>query len=66
MPCAMDTGPGTRRSPSPRNAARTSSTSNHRASLISSSSRITGASGSPIAWKPTMSERGNGHGWLPT
>ena len=38
---------------------------NHAASAISPSLNANSCSGSPIAWKPTISERGNGHGWLP-
>ena len=46
-------------------AARTSSRVTHFASAISPSLNENSCSGSARAWKPTISDRGNGHGWLP-
>ena len=46
-------------------AARTSARVNHAASAISPSRKAKSCSGSPMAWKPTISERGNGHGCEP-
>src|SRR5882757_3189269 len=46
-------------------AARTSSRWTQRAFSISPSAGTSGVAGSPTAAKPTMSDRGNGQGWLP-
>ncbi|SKT57425.1 Uncharacterised protein [Mycobacteroides abscessus subsp. abscessus] len=46
-------------------AERTSARVNQSASAISPSLNAKGCEGSPIAWKPSMMDRGKGHGWLP-
>ncbi len=54
--------PPSRRPPGP---ARSSARVTHIASAISPSAGRSGASASATAWKPTISERGNGQAWLP-
>ena len=69
---AIDTPPGSSsgepsapaQSPAAK-AWRSSARVTHIASAISPSAGRSGASASATAWKPTMSDRGNGQAWLP-
>ena len=66
---AIDTAPGRRSEPSPAqspaaSASRSSPRVTHFASAISPCAGRTGASAAATAWKPIMSERGNGQAWL--
>ena len=48
----------------PSSTPRTSARENQRPEEISASSTCTGWGGSAAAWKPSISEPGNGQGWL--